>query len=116
MEARYEDYSRDHLHRYERGMSNLRGKLDQLKARIGSPEDPTTGARWEAAQDALSTLENLLHEHADEIDRDHGQRLERGEDNKTALISAKRSAWKQSEEGRAALRVVDGLQERERGE
>ena len=79
-------------------MSNLRGKLDRLKARIGPPEDPVTGARWEASQRALSTLENLLHEHADAIERDH---------HKPALVAAKRAAWSQSEEGRAALAVVE---------
>ena len=88
-------------------MSNLRGKLDRLKARIGPPEDPVTGARWEASQRALSTLENLLHEHADAIERDHRERLDRGEDHKPALVAAKRAAWSQSEEGRAALAVVE---------
>ena len=92
-------------------MSDLRGRLDRLEARVGPPpEEPAKAEAWEREIVALNMLESLLHDHADEIEHDLQGRLARGEDYKTALAEAKHAAWRRSEEGRAALAVLGVLE------
>jgi uncharacterized Ntn-hydrolase superfamily protein len=62
--------------------------------------------------EVLDTLAGLIHEHADEINRDYKERIGRGEEHLDALIAAKRAAWGRTAEGRAALAVVDAVEER----
>jgi hypothetical protein len=61
---------------------------------------------------ALETLAGLIHEHADEIDRNYRERIEAGAEHLPALIAAKREALCKTEEGREALAVLDAVQDR----
>ena len=88
----------------------LSRRLDRLEAMTpppsGSPE------AWARVVEALETLAALIHEHADEIERNYKERIEAGEEHLPALISAKRDALCKTEEGREALDVLDAGQDR----
>jgi hypothetical protein len=88
----------------------LSRRLDRLEAMTpppsGSPE------AWARVVEALETLAALIHEHAEEIDRNYKERIEAGEEHLPALISAKREALCKTEEGREALDVLDAGQDR----
>jgi hypothetical protein len=62
--------------------------------------------------EVLETLKDLILEHGDEIDRDYRERVAAGQDHKGALIAAKRAVWGRTAEGRAALDVLDAVQDR----
>ncbi len=53
-----------------------------------------------------------MREHGDEIDRDYRERVGRGEEHLPALVAAKQAVWERTAEGRAALEVLDALEER----
>jgi hypothetical protein len=50
-----------------------------------------------------------------EIDQDYRERMDRGEDPKSALVAAKREALGKTEEGREAWAFVEAFVERGRG-
>jgi hypothetical protein len=63
--------------------------------------------------ESLKTLKDLILEHGDEIDRDCRERVAAGqEDYKGAHIAAKVAVWGRTAEGRAALEVLDTVQDR----
>jgi len=88
----------------------LSRRLDRLEAMTPAPSaSPEARARM---GEALDTLADLILEHGDEIDRDHRERVGRGEEHLPALVAAKRAVWERTAEGRAALEVLDALEER----
>jgi hypothetical protein len=92
---------------------NIHTRLDRLEAMTpppsGSPE------AWAREVAAVETLKDLVLENGDGIDRDCKERIGRGEEHLEALIAAKRVVWEHTAEGRAALAVLDALEERRGG-
>jgi hypothetical protein len=62
--------------------------------------------------ESLETLKDLILEHGDEIDRDCRERVAAGQDDKEGLVAAKQAVWERTAEGRAALEVLDAVQDR----
>ena len=89
---------------------NIHTRLDRLEAMTpppsGSPE------AWAREVAAVETLKDLILEHGDEIDRGYKERIGRGEEHLDALTAAKRVVWERTAEGRAALEVLDAVQDR----
>ena len=89
---------------------NIHTRLDRLEAMTTPPSgNPEAWGRQVAA---VETLKDLTLEHADEIDRDHKERVGRGEEHLEALTAAKTAVWERTAEGRAALAVLDATQDR----
>jgi uncharacterized Ntn-hydrolase superfamily protein len=65
--------------------------------------------------EAVETLKDLILENGAEIDRGYKERIGRGEEHLEALTAAKRVVWERTAEGRAALVVLDALEERRGG-
>jgi hypothetical protein len=84
--------------------------LDRLEAMTPAPSG-SSEARAKMVE-TLETLKDLILEHGDEIDRDCRGRVAAGQDHKGALIAAKRAVWGRTAEGRAALEVLDAVQDR----
>ena len=88
----------------------LSRRLDRLEAMTPAP----SGSPEARAQmvESLKTLKDLILEHGDEIDRDCRERVAAGQDYEGALIAAKQAVWGRTVEGRAALEVLDVVQDR----
>ena len=88
----------------------LSRRLDRLEAMTPAPSgSPEARARM---VESLETLKDLILEHGDEIDRDYRERVAAGQDHKGALIAAKMAVWGRTAAGRAALEMVDAVQDR----
>jgi hypothetical protein len=88
----------------------LSRRLDRLEA-MAPPPSGSPEARAKMLE-TLETLKDLILEHGDEIDSDCRERVAAGQDHKEALIAAKRAVWGRTAEGRAALEVLDAVQDR----
>jgi hypothetical protein len=89
---------------------NIHTRLDRLEAMTPPPSgSPEVWAREVAA---VSTLKDLVLENGAEIDRGCKERIGRGEEHLEALTAAKRVVWERTAEGRAALDVLDAVQDR----
>ena len=93
-----------------KGKGNISGRLDRLEAMTPAPSGSPEA--WARAVEALETLAGLIHEHADEIDRNYKEHIEAGDEHLPALVAAKRDALCKTEEGREALDVLDAVQDR----
>jgi hypothetical protein len=89
---------------------NIHTRLDRLEAMTAPPSGSPEA--WAREVVAVETLAGLIHEHADEIDRNYKERIGRGEEHLEALTAAKRVVWERTAEGWAALDVLDAVQDR----
>jgi len=79
---------------------------------VGPPDNPGAGEARKRVREALETLHRLILEHADEINADYRQRVDEGEEDRPALIGAKREAITATEEGRRAWAIAEAIKSR----
>jgi hypothetical protein len=91
---------------------NIQGRLEKLEASAEATGGRAHTEAWERAKETLDTLQRLILEHGDEIDRSYKERVGLGEDHKAALIDAKREALQQGEEGRRAWAEAQAFEHR----
>jgi hypothetical protein len=91
---------------------NIHARIERLRERVGPPDNPGDGEAREKVMRALETIQRLILECGDEIDRDYRERVGTGEDHLAALVGAKREAVTATEEGRRAWAVADAIRER----
>lgn len=56
---------------------NIQGRLEKLEASAEGTGGPDRGETWERAKETLDTLQRLILEHGDEIDRSYKERMGR---------------------------------------
>jgi hypothetical protein len=96
---------------------NIHGRLERLRERVGPPDNPGASETRKRVRQALETIHRLILEHADEINADYRQRVDEGEEDRPALIAAKREAITATEEGRQAREIFESiLEQRGRGD
>ena len=88
---------------------NIHGRIERLRERVGPPDNPGASEARKRVRQALDTVQRLILEHADEITADYRQRVGRGEEDRPALIGAKREAITPTEEGRRAWAIGEAI-------
>jgi hypothetical protein len=90
---------------------NIHARIERLGERMPSPDKPGDEEARERVMRALETIQRLILEHGDQIDRDYRERIGRGEEHLPALVAAKREAVTATEEGRRAWAIAEALEE-----